>query len=105
MGGEAVGPPYCFFGDPGLADARFAGEQDDAAASGSSIGQPHVEVGEHPLAPDQACHGVIPPRFESRHSLAHMTARVRAPRLTGRAWLNTGGVEPDLRGRFVLLDF
>jgi thiol-disulfide isomerase/thioredoxin len=33
-------------------------------------------------------------------------ARVRAPRLAGSGgWLNTGGVEPDLRGRFVLLDF
>jgi len=32
-------------------------------------------------------------------------ARVRAPKLTGRAWLNTGGVEPDLRGRCVLADF
>ncbi|HUR51602.1 MAG TPA: thioredoxin-like domain-containing protein [Mycobacteriales bacterium] len=32
--------------------------------------------------------------------------RVRAPRLAGRGgWLNTGGIEPDLRGRFVLLDF
>jgi thiol-disulfide isomerase/thioredoxin len=31
---------------------------------------------------------------------------VRAPRLAGSGgWLNTGGVEPDLRGRFVLLDF
>jgi len=35
-----------------------------------------------------------------------MTARVRAPQLVGRGgWLNTGGVEPDLRGRFVALDF
>lgn len=37
-----------------------------------------------------------------------MTARVRAPELRGRGWLNTGG-EPlsigGLRGRFVLLDF
>jgi thiol-disulfide isomerase/thioredoxin len=32
-------------------------------------------------------------------------ARVRAPKLTGRAWINTGGVEPDLRGRFVLADY
>jgi thiol-disulfide isomerase/thioredoxin len=32
-------------------------------------------------------------------------ARVRAPKLTGRSWINTGGVEPDLRGRAVLLDF
>ena len=34
--------------------------------------------------------------------------RVRAPELTGRGWLNTGGVTlrlGDLRGRFVLLDF
>lgn len=31
---------------------------------------------------------------------------MRAPRLAGRGgWLNTGGVEPDLRGRFCLLDF
>lgn len=33
---------------------------------------------------------------------------VRAPRLEGRGWLNTGGVElsvESLRGRFVLLDF
>ncbi len=37
-----------------------------------------------------------------------MTARVRAPELRGRAWLNTGGRSwslGDLRGRFVLLDF
>ena len=36
------------------------------------------------------------------------SARVRAPELTGRAWLNTGGEVlrlGDLRGRFVLLDF
>ena len=35
-------------------------------------------------------------------------ARVRAPELTGRGWLNTGGAAysiADLRGRFVLLDF
>jgi thiol-disulfide isomerase/thioredoxin len=37
--------------------------------------------------------------------------RVRAPRLTGRSWINTGRdadgrpVEPDLSGRIVLLDF
>jgi thiol-disulfide isomerase/thioredoxin len=34
--------------------------------------------------------------------------RVRAPKLSGRGWLNTGGRELDLgefRGRFVLLDF
>lgn len=32
--------------------------------------------------------------------------RVRAPRLTGRGWINTaGGAEPDLAGRIVLLDF
>ncbi|QIG45419.1 redoxin domain-containing protein [Nocardioides anomalus] len=37
-----------------------------------------------------------------------MTARVRAPELRGRGWLNTGGAAyriADLRGRFVLLDF
>ena len=35
-----------------------------------------------------------------------MTARVRAPQLVGRGGcLNTGGVEPDLRGRFLLADF
>lgn len=32
--------------------------------------------------------------------------RVRAPRLTGRSWLNTpGGERPDLSGKIVLLDF
>jgi hypothetical protein len=32
--------------------------------------------------------------------------RVRAPRLTGRGWINTaGGAPPDLAGRIVLLDF
>ena len=37
-----------------------------------------------------------------------MTARVRAPELAGRGWLNTAGGTPTLaalRGRFVLLDF
>jgi thiol-disulfide isomerase/thioredoxin len=37
-----------------------------------------------------------------------VTARVRAPELRGRGWLNTGGAAysiADLRGRFVLLDF
>ena len=35
-----------------------------------------------------------------------MAARVRAPELVGRGgWINTGGTAPDLRGRFVLLDF
>ena len=37
-----------------------------------------------------------------------MTARVRAPELRGRGWLNTGGAAysiGELRGRFVLLDF
>ena len=36
-----------------------------------------------------------------------MTARVRAPELLGRGWLNTDGPLrlADLRGRFVLLDF
>ena len=36
------------------------------------------------------------------------SARVRAPELTGRGWLNTGGRElqlADLRGKIVLLDF
>ncbi|WP_447008622.1 hypothetical protein ACRAKI_35680 [Saccharothrix isguenensis] len=35
-------------------------------------------------------------------------ARVRAPELVGRGWLNTGGREirlSDLRGKVVLLDF
>ena len=35
-------------------------------------------------------------------------ARVRAPQLTGRGWLNTGGralALSDLRGKIVLLDF
>jgi thiol-disulfide isomerase/thioredoxin len=37
-----------------------------------------------------------------------VTARVRAPELRGRGWLNTGGTAysiGELRGRFVLLDF
>jgi thiol-disulfide isomerase/thioredoxin len=37
-----------------------------------------------------------------------VTARVRAPELRGRGWLNTGATAysiSDLRGRFVLLDF
>jgi sugar lactone lactonase YvrE len=37
-----------------------------------------------------------------------VTARVRAPELRGRGWLNTGGATyaiGELRGRFVLLDF
>jgi thiol-disulfide isomerase/thioredoxin len=37
-----------------------------------------------------------------------VTARVRAPELRGRGWLNTGGAAysmAQLRGRFVLLDF
>ncbi|MBX6356210.1 MAG: redoxin domain-containing protein [Micromonosporaceae bacterium] len=37
-----------------------------------------------------------------------MSARVRAPQLRGRGWLNTGGREltlADLRGKIVLLDF
>ena len=36
------------------------------------------------------------------------SARVRAPELTGRGWLNTGGRDihlTDLRGKIVLLDF
>ncbi len=35
-------------------------------------------------------------------------ARVRAPELVGRGWLNTGGEQvslKDLRGKIVLLDF
>jgi thiol-disulfide isomerase/thioredoxin len=39
---------------------------------------------------------------------ARARGRVRAPELTGRRWLNTGGRPlglADLRGRFVLLDF
>jgi len=32
-------------------------------------------------------------------------ARVRAPQLVGRSWINTGGGAPDLVGRIVLLDF
>jgi thiol-disulfide isomerase/thioredoxin len=32
-------------------------------------------------------------------------ARVRAPQLVGRSWINTGGDAPDLAGRIVLLDF
>ena len=37
-----------------------------------------------------------------------MVARIRAPEITGRRWLNTGAESyrlSDLRGRFVLLDF
>ncbi|MFC7708507.1 hypothetical protein [Micromonospora lupini] len=36
------------------------------------------------------------------------TARVRAPELRGRQWLNTGGRDltlQDLRGKIVLADF
>lgn len=39
---------------------------------------------------------------------SHPRTRVRAPELTGRQWLNTGGREvllSDLRGKIVLLDF
>jgi thiol-disulfide isomerase/thioredoxin len=45
--------------------------------------------------------GTAPEALRSR-------VRVRAPELTGRGWLNTGGRSysvSDLRGRFVLLDF
>ena len=37
-----------------------------------------------------------------------MTARVRAPELRGRGWLNTGGRSltlSDLRGKVAILDF
>ena len=44
----------------------------------------------------------------SEHPAAVRRARVRAPQLTGRGWLNTGGralALSDLRGKIVLLDF
>ncbi|MFR9730535.1 NHL domain-containing thioredoxin family protein [Saccharopolyspora sp. MS10] len=44
----------------------------------------------------------------TRHVNTASRTRVRAPELTGRQWLNTGGQElllSDLRGKIVLLDF
>ncbi|MGH6655673.1 MAG: NHL domain-containing thioredoxin family protein, partial [Actinocrinis sp.] len=42
----------------------------------------------------------------ARTNSAARQPRVRAPKLTGRSWINTaGGAAPDLSGRIVLLDF
>jgi hypothetical protein len=49
-----------------------------------------------------------PTVLDTAVTTAKRRARVRAPELVGRGWLNTGGEQvslKDLRGKIVLLDF